>query len=98
MRAAAILTLAVLQAAWPPTALGRDSKQRAAFLKAYPCPATGMARGACPGFVVDHIRPLCAGGADTPANMQWQTIAEAKRKDRLEMAECRERRKADKPF
>jgi len=27
---------------------------------------------------------LKRGGADTPANMQWQTVAEAKAKDRVE--------------
>jgi hypothetical protein len=40
--------------------------------------------GACPGYVVDHIIPLKRGGADEPANMQWQTVAEAKAKDRIE--------------
>jgi len=28
--------------------------------------------------VVDHIVPLCAGGADAPSNMQWQTVEAAK--------------------
>jgi hypothetical protein len=36
------------------------------------------------GYVVDHIVPLECGGADTPANMQWQTGAQAKLKDRSE--------------
>ena len=40
------------------------------------------------GYVVDHIRPLECGGADVPSNMQWQTIAEAKAKDRTERT-CR---------
>ena len=35
-----------------------------------------------PGYVVDHIVPLACGGPDAPSNMQWQTIAEAKAKDR----------------
>jgi hypothetical protein len=38
---------------------------------------------------VDHITPLACGGADTPSNMQWQTIAAAKAKDRVERAGCR---------
>ena len=42
-----------------------------------------------PGYVVDHIRPLACGGPDTPANMQWQTAAEAKAKDKWERAGCR---------
>ncbi len=36
------------------------------------------------GYVVDHIVPVECGGADTPANMQWQTAAQAKIKDRSE--------------
>ena len=66
----------------------RDPHQRAAFVKVHPCPANGKTRGSCPGYVVDHIKPLCAGGADYPSNMQWQTVAEAKKKDRLEAEEC----------
>jgi hypothetical protein len=34
--------------------------------------------------VVDHVVPLKRGGLDAPNNMQWQTIAEAKAKDRIE--------------
>jgi hypothetical protein len=58
-------------------------------VKKHSCPATGKTRGACPGYVVDHIKPLCAGGADHPSNMQWQTVKEAKKKDRREREMCR---------
>src|SRR5207302_639301 len=71
----------------------RDAHQRALFIKSHPCPANGKTRGACPGYVVDHIKPLCAGGPDRPPNMQWQTVAEAKKKDRLEAQECRTKRR-----
>jgi hypothetical protein len=37
-----------------------------------------------PGYVVDNIKPLAAGGTDTPSNMQWQTVEQAKVKDRTE--------------
>lgn len=37
-----------------------------------------------PGYVVDHRIPLKRGGADTPSNMQWQTRAAAKAKDKIE--------------
>jgi hypothetical protein len=42
-----------------------------------------------PGYVVDHIKPLACGGADDPSNMQWQTIAEAKAKDKTERIDCK---------
>ena len=48
---------------------------------------TGYPRGR-PGYVIDHVVPLCAGGADAPSNMQWQTVEAAKAKDRQERAEC----------
>jgi hypothetical protein len=40
------------------------------------------------GYVIDHIVPLCAGGADEPANMQWQTVEQAKVKDQQERLQC----------
>jgi hypothetical protein len=58
------------------------------FMLHHPCPANGATHGACPGWVRDHIIPLCAGGSDTVANMQWQTVADAKAKDILERREC----------
>ena len=48
---------------------------------------TGYPNGR-PGYIVDHIVPLACGGADAPSNMQWQTVAEAKAKDRVERKGC----------
>lgn len=59
------------------------------FQRANPCPGTGERRGRCPGYVIDHVVPLCAGGPDDPANMQWQMVADAKVKDRGEKRQCR---------
>jgi hypothetical protein len=56
----------------------RDSKAKHDFMK-----QTGYPNGR-PGYVVDHIVPLKEGGCDCPANMQWQTKAEAKAKDKWE--------------
>lgn len=68
----------------------RDAAQVLAFKRHNPCPSTGLRRGSCPGYVVDHVQPLCASGADHPSNMQWQTVADAKAKDREERRLCRE--------
>lgn len=71
----------------PPTERGHTA--RAEFRRTHACPATGLTRGPCPGWVIDHLHPLCAGGADHPRNMQWQTRAEALAKDRVELRYCR---------
>jgi hypothetical protein len=62
----------------------RNPAARRAFQKMHPCPATGRMSGPCPGYVVDHIVALKNGGADDPSNMQWQTVEEARAKDRIE--------------
>jgi hypothetical protein len=64
--------------------IARDPRQLNAFKREHPCPATGKTYGSCPGYTVDHVIPLKRGGADGPSNMQWQTTAEAKAKDRWE--------------
>ena len=66
----------------------RSSAVRRAFRRAHPCPSTNATTGRCPGFVIDHIVPLCAGGPDEPANMQWQTAEDAREKDREERMDC----------
>jgi hypothetical protein len=64
--------------------IARSTAAKNAFKREHPCPLTGQPRGACPGYVVDHIIALKRGGPDTPANMQWQTVKDAKAKDRWE--------------
>lgn len=39
----------------------RDRGEVRAFRAESPCPATDQVKGACPGWHVDHIIPLCAG-------------------------------------
>lgn len=62
----------------------RSPEAKEEFKKSHPCPSTGKASGACPGYVIDHIDPLKRGGAGAPSNMQWQTKDAAKEKDRTE--------------
>jgi hypothetical protein len=59
------------------------------FQRIYPCPVTGSATGACPGWFKDHIVPLVCGGCDRVENLQWlpgeiKTCAGTKCKDRFE--------------
>ena len=42
-----------------------------------------------PGYQVDHIIPLCAGGLDTPENMQLLTIEKHREKTRIDVRWCR---------
>ena len=62
----------------------RSQAARAAFKRGHPCPATQQPKGPCPGYVIDHVIALKRGGADSPSNMQWQTVEDAKAKDRVE--------------
>lgn len=66
----------------------RSHGARAEFVRLNPCPATQSSRSPCPGYVIDHVVALACGGADRPDNMQWQTIAGTKEKDRWERAGC----------
>jgi hypothetical protein len=67
----------------------RSSAVKAEFQRKHPCPSTGEARGACPGWVKDHIIALECNGADSVENMQWQTISDSKAKDRWERRGCK---------
>ena len=64
--------------------IARSSHAQTEFRHSHPCPSTGRTSGACPGYVIDHMRPLKRGGADSPYNMQWQTTAAARAKDKYE--------------
>lgn len=41
------------------------------FRKAHPCPITGRTTGACPGWEIDHVVPLCCKGKDAHSNLRW---------------------------
>jgi hypothetical protein len=84
-----VALVAALLVAGPSIAAERSREVAAQFQHANPCPSTGKRFGACPGYVKDHINPLCNGGLDAVSSMQWQTIADARTKDRWERAICR---------
>jgi hypothetical protein len=58
------------------------------FQREHPCPSTGLTTDRCPGYRKDHVKPLACGGPDAVSNMQWQTIRDAKAKDRWERRAC----------
>ncbi len=58
--------------------IARSSEAKDQFMR-----ETGYPHGR-QGYVVDHIVPLKRGGADAPWNLQWQTKADAKSKDKWE--------------
>lgn len=66
----------------------RSKKVLRSFVNQQACPATGLHRLPCPGYVIDHIKALACGGPDAPENLQWQTREDAKAKDRWERKEC----------
>ncbi len=66
----------------------RSATARRQFESSHACPSTGKKTGACPGYVIDHVKPLACGGIDAPSNMSWQTVAAAKAKDRWERSGC----------
>ncbi len=67
----------------------RSHAVRYAFVKQQACPSTGRHRLPCPGWEIDHIRPLKCKGPDSVANLQWLTIQAHKDKTRREAKECR---------
>lgn len=87
---ALLLALSLLLPAFPRShgrgthRIARSYQARRAFRQKNPCPSSGRTYGACPGWIIDHVVPLKRGGPDEPGNMQWQTAAEAKAKDRVE--------------
>lgn len=84
----------VLMAAPIAAKIPRSAAAVSEFKRHNPCPVNGRARGACPGWQVDHVDPLCNGGPDTTGNMQWLTVQDHKLKTRQDVIHCRLVRKA----
>lgn len=49
----------------------RSTKVINAFKKQWACPSTGLHKGPCPGWAIDHTIPLACGGKDAVFNMAW---------------------------
>lgn len=83
--------LALVLAAMGASAADRSRALRAEFMREHPCPSTGRTAGACPGWQVDHVVPLCLGGqaVDAPKNLRWITVADHKTKTRDDVRLCR---------
>lgn len=74
----------------------RSAKAKAQFQRENPCPVNGAKKGRCPGYDIDHIKALCAGGPDVPGNMQWIGLEAHREKTRRDLFECRTLRNARK--
>ena len=74
---------------WADARSHRSAAEVLAFKRHNPCPSTQLRRGACPGFEVDHVQPLCSGGPDTVENMQWLSVADHRIKTRQDVRVCR---------
>ena len=86
-----LLTIPMLSEAVERDANGRIVRSRAVaarFQRMHPCPSTGLRYGGCPGHIKDHKQALACNGFDTVNNLQWQTVAEGKAKDRVERKNC----------
>ena len=89
MRFALIFIAACLMNTGATARIERDHKVRHAFVKVQACPSTGKHRLPCPGWVIDHVKALACGGPDAVENLQWQTVEDAKAKDKWERKECK---------
>ena len=82
------LTLALVSTSQLSAKEHRSREVTREFQREHPCPSTGRTSGACPGYRRDHIKALACGGPDAVSNLQWQTVAAAKAKDRWERRAC----------
>lgn len=92
--------LLIMSVAFSATAEAKIERSRAEVRKfklSTACPVNGLKRRSpCPGHEVDHIIPLCAGGADKVENMQWLAIDVHQNKTKIDVKHCAILRKAAK--
>lgn len=87
-----LLGMALIAGAQAVEPVKRSAAVRSEFQRHNPCPATGKRQGRCPGYEIDHVHALCAGGPDRAENLQWLTVEEHSRKTRVDVRECRRQR------
>jgi len=93
--AAALLAVLAAGQSFPSEAkTARSAAVVLEFKRHSPCPATGLRRGKCPGYEVDHVTPLCAHGPDQVENLQWLTREDHRAKTRGDVRTCRSLRNA----
>lgn len=66
----------------------RSQSVRAEFVRKNVCPSTGKNYGRCPGWQVDHMESLCAGGKDEVSNLQWLSIEQHRLKTKIDVLRC----------
>lgn len=49
----------------------RTDRMKRDYKARFPCPTTGKLQKSCPGWEIDHLIPLCCGGADVWTNARW---------------------------
>ena len=74
-----------------------DRAEQRAFRLQTPCPSTGQAEGACPGWQVGYIVELCAGGQDKRENMRWITPEDKRFIKQTNGKDCKKLRHAPLP-
>lgn len=79
-----ILFLALIFPVGPDAKTQRSYSAKKEFRKENPCPSTNRKTGACPGFQIDHKKPLKNDGEDHKSNMQWLTVEDHKEKTKRE--------------
>lgn len=85
----ALLVALVCSVPFQSYAAKRSGAELRKFAGIEACPSTGLHKLPCPGWEIDHITPLCAGGEDRYWNMQWLSRVDHAFKTRIDVRECR---------
>lgn len=91
---ACLFCCVVLGGLWPSSDVSAKSQRSRAQVRAF-LRQQGLEQTP-PGYEVDHIVPLCAGGADRPENMQLLTKRQHREKTRDDLRMCRKLREEKK--